>query len=387
MANCIVQTPDGGFLIGGAEYNYHIIDGQVRQTEVGLLLKVNSQGKILWSNTYTDYWYPITQIIATSDGGYAFIRGDNSIFDSTLFYKLNSNLTTQWEKSIPITGESLIETTGGGYIIAGNIIFPVNTGGIYWIDSNGRIMCSHAYIDPRTNDDPFRLGKALLNDSGIVLCGMGTWLELLNLDFNGKIISQNICAGSNNDQVKFMLQTSDGGYLIIEGWASDFDMVYKVTANGDNQGEYQFNWCTFSSACKLSDCYLVAGYNETNELENNFCNVIALDESFKETGKIETLLPSAGLDNMTRPPKNDNTPLVTTGEIISVSSDETVLIGNKNMFLTDGFYHSCIWLMKINVIDNKPVQTFLVQVAPLGDQIISNPSRIIPLRSISQACY
>jgi hypothetical protein len=212
----------------------------------------------------------------------------------------------------------------------------------------------------------------LINYAGIVLCGEGdAWVELLYLDFNGKIISYCIC-GHPYNPAGFMIQTTDDGYLIIDDWNGN--TVYKMNSTGDSQGNYWLSYAAFSSACELSEGYLVAGYNRTGGENNNSFVIALLDKSFKEVGKIGGFLPSIGLINSTVPLENNTLLQIRTEEIIPVSNDEAVLVGNKNQAFSDGWWgHSCIWLMKIKMVDHKPVQTFLVRVAPPGDPIISNP--------------
>jgi hypothetical protein len=69
---CISLCKDGGYIIGGAEVDYTVVPWYKRP----LVMKVDSNGKMLWRKTYGSYDFgnsPVYGITPTQDGGYAFV--------------------------------------------------------------------------------------------------------------------------------------------------------------------------------------------------------------------------------------------------------------------------------------------------------------------------
>ena len=113
----IDQTTDGGFILGGMSY-YRAI-----------LKKINSSGVIEWSRIYEKSEDDnINNVKQTSDGGY--IATGYCIDDDTWDYqawtfKIDSLGEVEWEDVFGSTnkgntGEDVIETSDGGFVITGN---------------------------------------------------------------------------------------------------------------------------------------------------------------------------------------------------------------------------------------------------------------------------
>jgi hypothetical protein len=216
----IIQTSDGGFiLIGGTTSN----DGDIPESFKGeadiWVIKLSSEGDIEWTKTYggsaADWGYSIIQ---TPDNnyiltGYTFSSdGDISkpIIDSTTFnfvvMKINSDGEKVWDNTFlgmpPHGANNIYQTLDGGLIIAGSL--------------------------PRPSPDE--------RDALVV-----------KLRENGAIEWQKTFGGSKKDEGKSIIQTSDGGYLLIGNTRSndgDFlgqnkggnDVFYlKLKPNGEKQ--------------------------------------------------------------------------------------------------------------------------------------------------------
>ena len=120
MPRSIIQTSDGGFAIAGyTSYGAGVSDCFV--------LKLDPSGGISWARTYGG---PNTEdamsIIQTSDGGYAIVGmtrswgvGNNDV----LLIKLNSAGAVSWARTFGGMGfeygNSIVQTSDGGYAIAG----------------------------------------------------------------------------------------------------------------------------------------------------------------------------------------------------------------------------------------------------------------------------
>ncbi len=109
----------------------YILIGETRSFGAGIydfwIVKINSNGDILWSKTYggTDGDYP-SSIVNTSDGGYV-ITGYTESFGAgnydSLIIKLNSDGNLSWAKTYGGSDDdqinSIIQTSDGGFIAAG----------------------------------------------------------------------------------------------------------------------------------------------------------------------------------------------------------------------------------------------------------------------------
>lgn len=114
--DCLVQTPDGGYIIVGAINNQGPESGDV------YLVKTDSIGNGLWTKTYeSTEWSWGHSVALTSDSGYI-ITGNHSY--SLYVIRTNASGDTLWTRiyggsGVGSLGNSVIQTTDGGYIITG----------------------------------------------------------------------------------------------------------------------------------------------------------------------------------------------------------------------------------------------------------------------------
>jgi hypothetical protein len=124
-ANCVQQTKDGGYIIGGTTQS---IDGDVINTSGGdedfWIVKLNSSGDILWQKAFgetaKDKLYSLQQ---TKDDGYI-MAGSHGVKDiDGIAIKLDDKGNIEWQKSIGGSEyddfRSIVQTKDNGYIIAG----------------------------------------------------------------------------------------------------------------------------------------------------------------------------------------------------------------------------------------------------------------------------
>ena len=160
QANCIMQTADGGFVLAGDTEAYGAGADDV------WLVKTDSSGNMVWNRTYggsgitfteettplgsyTVHWGSngtgydsVNAVIETSDGGFAFagitptttLEGGGTFGMSSWLVKLDSSGNTQWNQTYPTqtypavaqsydwNANSLIETSDGGFAIAGALV-------------------------------------------------------------------------------------------------------------------------------------------------------------------------------------------------------------------------------------------------------------------------
>jgi len=193
-------------------------------------------------------------LIQTSDGGYA-IAGATTSFGAgeldVYLVKLDANGNLQWTKTIGgpeiEEGNSLLQTSNGGYVIAGyTASFGAGKADVYVVklDANGNLQWTKT-IGGKDED----VGTSLIqtSDSGYAIAGVTKSfgagkadVYVVKLDANGNLQWTKTIGGENDDRGFSLIQTSDGGYAIAgetESFGAGKDDVYvvKLDANGNLQ--------------------------------------------------------------------------------------------------------------------------------------------------------
>jgi hypothetical protein len=127
-ANSIHQTADGGYIISGRTGHW-----PARKSDFWIL-KLSSSGDIEWQRAYGyggATWETAGPIIPTSDGGYI-IGGSTEPYGDReqvgLILKLTSNGDIKWQRTYGQTGSddgtfNIQETSDGRYIVLGDMLF------------------------------------------------------------------------------------------------------------------------------------------------------------------------------------------------------------------------------------------------------------------------
>jgi hypothetical protein len=189
------ETIDGGYILGG--YSSSDISGEKMQSSRGdddyWIVKLDANKNIIWDRTYGGTGVDrLTSIIETADGGY--LMGGSS--DSNISGEKNENSrgsldmwilkvdsfgNIMWQKTFGGSNsdwvESIVTTTDGAYILAGN---------------------SQSNISGEKNQ----------NSKG----GNDYWI--IKITSSGSIIWQKTIGGNNSDQLKSIRDTNDGNYIL-----------------------------------------------------------------------------------------------------------------------------------------------------------------------------
>jgi hypothetical protein len=245
----LIQTSDGGYAIAGDTYSFGAgkIDVYV--------IKLDANGNLQWTKTIGGKdWDVGTSIIQTSDGGYA-IAGYTTSFGAggadVYVVKLDAHGNLQWTKTIggenDDRGSSLIQTSDGGYAIAGHTkSFGAEERDVYVVklDANGNLQWTktiggkdwdvgHSLI--QTSDG----GYAIAGETESFGAGDGN-VYVVKLDANGNLQWTKTIGGENTEKGRSLIQTSDGGYAIAgtttsfgEGLSGAY--LVKLDANGNLQ--------------------------------------------------------------------------------------------------------------------------------------------------------
>jgi hypothetical protein len=144
----LIQTSDGGYAIAGGTISFGVGEPDV------YVVKLDANGNLQWTKTIggpgNEAGYSLIQ---TSDGGYT-IAGYTNSFGAgewdVYVVKLNADGNLQWTKTISAKNEdlgklSLIQTSDGGYAIAGHTeSFGAGGDDVYVVklDKNGDACCA-----------------------------------------------------------------------------------------------------------------------------------------------------------------------------------------------------------------------------------------------------
>jgi hypothetical protein len=125
MGNSVHQTGDGGYIICGMAGSYEMMTAGVS------LIKTDSNGNKLWGRTFGGEGGGIgNSVQQTTDGGYIVCGTKtsyetNKIKQGVWLIKTNAKGNKLWDKTFEderfAQGESVQQTTDGGYIICGTV--------------------------------------------------------------------------------------------------------------------------------------------------------------------------------------------------------------------------------------------------------------------------
>ncbi|KAA6437069.1 DNRLRE domain-containing protein [Dyadobacter flavalbus] len=241
------QTTDDGYILGGTiNYNTGGTDYYVVKLRPD---RSKEWEKILGTNG-EDYF---TTVLQTPDGGYlvgGYTAGSgkdksqesNGGFDYWII-KLAANGAKQWDRSIGGTGYerllSVINTPDGSYQLGG-----LSPSGIWLVNvtAEGNVKSevnlgkydniSVTTLQP-TNDGGYILGGNTLDPNEPVRI---VDYRAIKIKSNGTVAWDKTFGGSNDDQLKRVIQTNDGGYMLA---GSSFS-VKSGDRSEDSKGHYDY---------------------------------------------------------------------------------------------------------------------------------------------------
>jgi len=258
----IQQISDGGYIVTGSIESLGGNDNDIAVT------KLDSNGAVIWQKTYGGSSHdgprvalitvPITQ---TTDSGYIFATGTFSFGAGSmdaLVVKLDSEGTILWQKTYggieDETAFSIQESSAGGYIVAGTtysfgageddawILRLDNAGNAIWQKVYGGYSWDFAKSIQQTTDGNYVFvggGNSFSSTDGL-------WV--VKLDIFGNIIWQNTYTERRSGNNAVIQQTIDEGYIVGTNSAGDFEPWDIWVLKLDNYGE-------------IPDCNVMASTN------------------------------------------------------------------------------------------------------------------------------
>ncbi|MGC9315260.1 MAG: hypothetical protein ACP5G4_06500 [bacterium] len=246
-AYCIIQTSDGGYAVTGRYNRTGSYDGEL------WVLKLDASGNINWQKRIngTSNQERGISIIETSDGGYAIAGqyhfGSASPGGEMWVVKLNSSGNISWQMAYGGTYEEvatgIAENRDGDLVVAGKTATYGSGSYDVWMlkvnGSNGNTIWRRAY---GTADVEQAIEMTPTDDGCYVINGRyensPRKFLLMKVDDDGNIVWQKCYTDDTNDYVgQGIIQTDDGGYASVGygaagGLSSQF-LINKLDASGN----------------------------------------------------------------------------------------------------------------------------------------------------------
>jgi hypothetical protein len=290
-----LQTSDGGFVITGMTASYSAGKFDL------WLIKIDGSGNELWNHSYGGSSYEQGfSINETSDGGFI-ITGYTSSFGAGLgdiwLIKTNNMGIEQWNKTLGLSGyeegHSVIQTSDGGYFITGYtrsfstgyeeawLVKTDNFGNEQWNKTfNG--ASGNSIIS--TNDNNFIIvGETFSTGPGLY----DMWV--VKIDEYGNVIWERSYGGSDKDRGNSIIQTADGGYIVV-GFTKSYGTgkldlwLVKINWNGNEEwnktfGGIEDDWGT-SVLHEIDHGFLIIGVTNSYGKGNHDMWLIKTHKSY-----------------------------------------------------------------------------------------------------------
>ncbi|MHB8834492.1 MAG: tandem-95 repeat protein [Candidatus Methylomirabilia bacterium] len=219
--NAIRSTSDGGYIIAGGTTSFGDGSGEA------YLIKIDGAGIKEWENHYgAARDEGVTDVVVTSDGGYAVTGGTTSFGGARVrgyLLRTDSAGAMLWEKAFggpDVTiGRALLPTADGGFMVASQ-----STDTDPWLDirlSKHDVNGDEEWIKyyGRDHDDGVRALKQLPGGGYLLVGNSGYWGSnpqawIIKTDASGNKVAEATWGGTGAEWGIDGVLTPDGGYLV-----------------------------------------------------------------------------------------------------------------------------------------------------------------------------
>lgn len=325
FGSSISETFDGGYILSGYTRS---LNGTVSSSSNndsitrsdGWIVKLDDRGYYQWQRVIESGGLVRANTISqTSDGGYIITgtKSEDRKSDQDLWImKLNKYSNIQWQKLIGSSdhdsGNSIFQTSDGGYIIAGSglssnfedfsgrndpdfLILKLDSKGeILWQENFGGSKNDIAYDIKETIDGGFIIVGETSSDDGDVHGYTEAGYTLGNVEIkypdmwvikisgDGSLLWSRCVGGKGDDSARSVSETSDGAYIIagytnspeISNGGSYDVSILKISSTGDLIWNKTFgtekNDKAYSAMVTSSDAIVVSGSTENGESSNTY---------------------------------------------------------------------------------------------------------------------
>jgi len=288
--NIVHTTSDDGYIIIGYTESYGAGGSDF------WLVKTDKSGNELWNKTFgedtRDESFSGQQ---TSDGGYIIVGRSLSLKTDNwniLLIKTDSSGNEEWNKTFgekeSVQGESVYQTSDGGYIILGNR--GVSSGS--WLiktDSSGKVEWSRTFsnrgnIVRQTSDMGYIIiGESCLiktNDQGIKQWEKPIWGHSVQQTSDGGyiIVASTESFGAGKDDV-WLIKTDDLGNELWNKTYGGKSWDYGKSVQQTSDGGYSVLGSTISYGAGNRDVWLIKTDDLGNEVWNQTYGGLQIDSS------------------------------------------------------------------------------------------------------------
>ena len=356
------------------------------------MLKFNSEALLEWNKTYGGSGDDRgSQLIQTSDGGYALIGySDSSDGDVTInngnrdfwVIKINATGAITWEKSFGYSGVdegvSILETSDNHFILSGVLdvtasggdgntgrYSPRHAGGDYWsikINASGGTVWSRFYggsftdnpagIIENTNSDLITVGGSDSNDVDISNNKGAYDFWVIKSNASGDIIWEKSYGGSEIDEARGVISTDNGDHIIVGDTRSEEQdvsfnnggadlWVLRISDNGDTIWEKSYGGSNFDVAKSISSTFdsgfIIAGSSRSSngDVNKNQGQNDAWVTKINNSGQLiwETTVGGAEIDFAYDAVQLTNGTIIAVGETSSFNGDILVNKGFTDLLI------------------------------------------------------